>query len=106
MVAAPTRHRMRRILNIVRDYRAGVEIADIVEKYGVSRAHVGNLRRQFDLPKRRPGLTPEVREQVARAYAEGVPVMDIVERYRTDRKTIWVIVKAAGLPLRQPRRRE
>ena len=102
-IAIDNARRLERILAIVADYRKGKPIAAICMKYGISAGYVGNLRRRFDLEKRRPGLIPEVRKQIAIAYAAGVPIKEIVKRYGTDRKTIWVITKEAGISNRQAR---
>jgi uncharacterized protein YjcR len=104
-IAHDNGRRIERILEIVAEYRAGRPIASIVRKYGISPGYIGNLRRRFDLPKRRPGLIPEVREKVAKAYADGVPIKEIVERYGVDRKTVWIVAKDSGLQLRQQHRK-
>jgi hypothetical protein len=86
-----------RRMSIAEDYQNGVPLDKICIDYGVSLAYVGKVRKDFNLTKRRPGASPEVRDAVAKDYEAGVKINDIALRHNVDRKTIWVIAKERGL---------
>jgi transposase-like protein len=87
---------------IVTDYLRGDAISEIAERYDLSEGSIGRIRALYNLPKRKPGVDPEVRDDVAALYRAKVPIKEIRERTGCDRKTIWIIARERHLKLRRP----
>lgn len=97
------RRRNIRHAEIANDYLRGDQISEIAKRYDISEGHVGTIRALYDLPKRKPGVNPETRENIAAMYRAKVPIKDIKKLTGCDRKTIWVIAREYNIPLRRPR---
>ena len=98
------RRRNIRHAEIATDYLRGDPISEIAERYDLSNATIGKIRKLYNLPKRKPGAEPQTRDDVAAMYRAKVPIKDITEKTGCDRKTIWIIVREYDLPLRRPHR--
>lgn len=95
--------RVARKAGVQADYRRGVPVADIAEKYGMSPAYVVKIAREANLTRNKSNelIKPEVVER----YARGEPINSICIACGVDRKRVWSWAKEAGLPGRWELRR-
>lgn len=94
------RRRNVRHEEIVRDYMRGDPINEVAARYDIAPATVGNIRRLYDLPKRKPGCDPDVIAAVLEDYKAGIPVTEIRKTRNVDRKTIWSLCRKHNVPMR------
>lgn len=87
--------------------RAGAEINDLAERFGVHRSTVmSHLSRAAVPQRRRQGrtLTPEQIQSAGRLYASGLSLVEVGERFNVDKRYLRRVLPEAGFTLRPPGR--
>ncbi len=91
---------------LVDDYRSGVSVNELAERYGVHRAMVSAHLTRCGVVRRRPGLGVEEAAEAVKLHLGGVSMRAIARSMGVDRKAIQVAPVRAGLesPRRVPKK--
>jgi hypothetical protein len=73
-------NRLVRYVEIMRAYKRGALVQDIVGKYGCSKSTVLRYARIADLPKRPRHFDPKIRAATIALYRQGKPIAEIQAR--------------------------
>lgn len=85
---------------LLADYRSGVGVNELAERYGVHRATVSAHLARRGVRRRRPGLGIEESAEVVKCYQAGVSMRAIALSMGVDRKAVHrVLVAASGFVL-------
>lgn len=98
-------NRLVRYVEIVRAYKRGALVQDIVGKYGCSRNTVLRYARAADLPKRPKNFDPKIRSAVVALYKEGKPIAEIQARIGVSQAYISKTATEEGINRRSFKRR-
>jgi len=83
---------------LVYDYRSGVTVNELAERYGVHRATVSAHLTRRRVARRQPGLRVEEAAEAVKLHLGGVSMRAIVRTMGVDRKAIRrVLVEASAV---------
>lgn len=90
-------NRLARYVDVINDYKAGMPVKEIEQKYGCSTHTVLRYARLAQLPKRPKGFDPQVRETCIILYKEGKPVAEIAAKLGVSEAYISKLAKEVGI---------
>lgn len=107
----PPRQHQRRLrpdelARLVTDYVAGVEVMELVRRYGIARQTVFDQMRREGVPRRHPRLSVDETEKAAGIYRTGDSLATIGEVFGVDPGTVRRALIKLGVPMRDCHGRE
>jgi uncharacterized protein (DUF433 family) len=90
---------------LVRDYRAGASLADLQQKYSLSRGSVQRLLRDAEVRRRRKSLTDAEMSVLVERYEAGLTIREIATDHQLPKSTVQDALRRCGVMSRKAARR-
>ncbi|MFV0258625.1 MAG: helix-turn-helix domain-containing protein [Acidimicrobiales bacterium] len=86
------------VADLVDEYRQGVPVRELAERYGVHRQTVSDHARRHGLAPRHRTLSADERALIVSLRQGGSTLNEIAERVRVSERTVRNILRAEGAP--------
>lgn len=86
--------------NLLQEYRAGVSVRELAQRYEVHRATVTAHAHRHGLPPRRRSLDHDEQTEAAQLYQDGLTMRQVAERFAVSPPAVRTALVRQAVPIR------